>query len=1385
MHNLLPIFASYVPPALVKRAIQTPVIPSQPTSERFPAAILFADVVGFTPLTEALSRKEAEGPEELTRLLNHYFNRIISVLEAEGGQVIKFGGDSITVLFPALTEPLGHAVRRASQAAAAIQTAMAEITAIETSVGPVKLRISMGIGAGDVASLQIGGIRNRWEVLLSGQALQQAVKAEKQASHGEVHSSPNAMTVIAPNRLPSRPLMPPDYDTLPDPSAVINRLRCFVPGAILAWLDQGLHEWLADIRPMTVMFVKVSGIEPNQPDLVAILHPLVRRLQSTVYHYEGTLNRLSIEEKGMMFLLLFGAPPFAHEDDAERAVHCALDLQGTLPENTAVPGLQLAIGITTGKVFAGPVGGNTRREYTVMADSVNLAARLMSLAGPGKIFTDYETYRQANAHFRFEILPPIRVKGKANLVNVYRPQQHQAAEKTVQRGTQLVGRNAEVSRLQAGIDRINEGQGSILVIEGEAGIGKSRLVAELIKSAQEQGLAVQLAAGQSIEQRSPNRAWRDLLRAFFGLDEAMDTVKQAQIITEVVMDLVPDQVQRLPLLNDILGLGIAENELTQSLDPSLRQQSLGLFLPALLHTYAQEQPLILVLEDAHWLDSSSWELTAQIARSLSFSNAAFFLVLVTRPLDTKSNSARHIASLSALDKTEFLKLDTLSPQQIVTLVANQLQLAQENIPDHLKDLVVERSSGNPFYAEELIHTLHDEAVFRIEPNQETGRAEIRFLKALAETTATLPETLHGLILARIDRLPPQRQLILKVAAVIGRSFSLPPLSYLLGQHTIIPDIALKQHLEAFEALDLMFLDQLEPELTYIYKHIITQEVAYQSLLHSQRRQLHQTAVRWYEQSKDDLKPYYPLLVYHSHHAQDDGNELRYARLAGEQAAAEFANDEAVAYFSRALALLPEEERKARYELLLAREACYHEQGTRDLQADDLAALNDLCRHLEASQQVTIALRQSRFAEATGDYARACEAARSAVTKAQAVGDKNGEAIGYHLWGTALWRQANLQDAKQQFERGAQLAETSNNLQAVIDCLKGLGLVDWELGDFEQARAHYLQALAISNQIDSRQGKGHLLNNLGILASTQGDSGGARSYFEQSLAISREIGDRRGESRALNNLGIGADIQGDYASAQAYYEQALHLFREIGDREGEDKTLNNLGEMARSVGDLQSALTYQEQALIIIREIGDRLGESKTLNYLGSVSRTQGKFTQAQHYFEQALAISEEIGNREGEAISHHGLAGNFLVQENLERAETHYKRALRIRRELKLSQKAVEDRAGLAAVALARGDLKTAKVEIEPVFDHLAENMMLEDAEFDMEITLICIRVLLAAEDDRAEGILKKAQAVLQERTAKMDDDARRNFLNNVPEHRQIVALWRAREDLTAKPSIL
>lgn len=856
MPSLTPTLLRYVPNLIARQLATQPALRQQPTAEQFAAATLFVDISGFTTLTEQLAQRGPAGVEELSRLLNAFFSQLTDLIFTHGGDVVKFAGDALLALWPGtlpgeLANDLVAPTRRATQCALAVQAALHNYP-----IAGHLLRMRIGVGAGHMVAVQVGGTDGRWELVLTGEPLVQVSQAEPQAQPGEVVLAPEAWQLVQAHcsgePLPTGAvrvqaitsvLTPQALEAVTLPVEAETALWAYIPSAIKDRLAAAQSSWLAELRRVTVIFVNLP--ELSHTTSLAQAQRIILALQAALDRYEGSINKISLDEKGSTLVAALGLPPLAHEDDAARGVRAAQALRAALQ----ALGVRCAIGLTTGRVFCGTVGSERRCEYTLLGDTVNLAARLMQAAAHSSLaglLCDAATAEAAQHHFTFAALPAITVKGKAEPIVIFQPLTEIRA--TLQHKTALVGRVAEQTQFAAQLQTLVAGDSSGLIIEGEAGIGKSRLVEAFGQIMHTGGVHYLRGAGDAVEKAVPYHAWRGVFAALFGVEVFNATPAQQRL--QVLQHLErqhPDKLELAPLLNPVLPLDLPDNDFTAHLTSEGRANLTRELLLVLLREKASAERLVLLFEDAHWLDSSSWAMVGMAAREIQ----PLLLVLATRPLPEPW--PRDYQHLRQTPTTHTLSLTALAPAEIEQLLTHRLGVG--HLPAVVLDLIRTKAEGHPFFSEELLYALRDAGHIGV------AAGECRVSPNVNLQAVNFPDTVQGVIISRIDRLTPQQQLALKVASVIGRVFAYRTL------HAVYPIAAdkpqLRADLTALERLDLTPLETPPPNLEYLFKHIITQEVAYNLMTFVQRRQLHVAVITWYERTfAQDLTPFYPLLAQH-------------------------------------------------------------------------------------------------------------------------------------------------------------------------------------------------------------------------------------------------------------------------------------------------------------------------------------------------------------------------------------------------------------------------------------------------------------------------------------------------------------------------------------------
>jgi class 3 adenylate cyclase/tetratricopeptide (TPR) repeat protein len=881
--------AQYVPPQVLRRFAADPSMPLSSFEDSFPAAVLFADISGFTAMGEALAQRGPAGAEELQRMLNDYLGRAGSSVASHGGEVIRFAGDALLAAWPAREQDLPGAVHCAGQCALEVQRTLGDI-----AIGPgLRLSLRAGIGAGTVSALHVGGVAGKWFFVLAGLPLAQMTAALHRARPGEVALSPEAAALAANGcrgqqraggvlRLQGITTASPYRRETPARTSpeTESALAAYVPDSVLAALRAGHREWLAELRLVTPVFVNLIDFDPTAEGTEK-LQRITEDMQTITGRYEGTIKELTIDDKGTVLITVFGLPPLVHEDDVSRATQAALEMGDALQ----VRGVTGAIGVATKRAFCGPVGSEVHREYTVVGDVMNLASRLAQ-AAPSDVVCDGSTHRLARGRMSFETLPPVVVKGRREPVALYRPIARRSVRPVL---ASMFGREHEEKLLAQQVHGLINGEGAALFIEGEPGIGKSRLVAELVRRAEEAGVTAFVGGGDAIERAKAYHAWRGVFGRLFGVAGASDVEEvRARVLEHLRTD--PDMVILAPLLNSVLPVELPNNEVTAEMTGAVRADNTTDLLVRVLQSRAGSQPpILIVLEDAHWMDSSSW----LVARLVSARVAPLLLVLASRPLAREMSSSDRDQLLGAVT-TGRTVLDSLPYGATVALVKERLGV--EAVSEPVARFVFERGQGNPFFTDELTYALRDAGVIRT-----TGGTCELTRDARDLLSSSVPEALEGVIATRIDRLSPSEQLTLKVASVIGRVFSVPLLRQV---HPIEEDRPrLDEYLSTLERQDMVRAQERTPDRTYIFKHVITQEVAYHLLLFAQRHQLHRRLALWYEQNQaQDLSPFYPLLAHHWGGSEDVAKTIEYSGLAGGQAVHKGAYQEALGFLGEALRL---------------------------------------------------------------------------------------------------------------------------------------------------------------------------------------------------------------------------------------------------------------------------------------------------------------------------------------------------------------------------------------------------------------------------------------------------------------------------------------------------
>ncbi|HUG92585.1 MAG TPA: adenylate/guanylate cyclase domain-containing protein [Planctomycetaceae bacterium] len=1286
-------------------------------------ALLFADISGFTALSERLARHGKEGSEELTILLNEYFEAMVDVVSGRGGDILQFGGDSLLAAFGTVEanadgaeslagdRPSGgppSSVLDAVRTGLDMQSTMSRFERLETSAGRFDLQMSIavhwgrfllasaGAWAGHVQQVAMGGALNR---LAAGQAiaLPGEVVVTREASRllgDRVQAGAPRDGCVPILRLTGRPVEPgaagseagrrdcqtPDFLRLDAAMRPEELLRPYLIPAVYRRVvddpvgcgNEGEHRF---ITTMFVHFADTAAVmarfgDAATADVVRYLDSYLAAMSRAVERHGGALARVSGDARGDRLLVLFGAP-LAIENPEDHALRCALEMHRRLEEfnATAPVPLEQRIGITSGSAFCGNVGSHRRREYTVIADQVNTAARLMAAAATSETLVSRSVWQKARKSFHFEPRGPLRLKGKEHAVDVYRlvaARERRAGRRRPKR--MLIGREAECERFRTILDDVRDGPGQLVTIAGDAGVGKSRLLEEFVAQCRDAGMAVFRSECMPFGQASPYHAWAAIVRDLALIDRHdAAAVAQAKLVARLVRTS-PDLAVWSPLLGDVLGSPWPDSDRTAAASPRQRKAKLFAICLDLLAGQAREHPTVFVLEDIHWIDPLSHELLVELSRRVAESR--LLIVATHRP---EFELSEHSAGVPV----NRLDLGPLSSDSTAEMLG--VLLGTSAAPDRLTDLVVAKSQGNPFFIEEIVHALVASGHVVRDP---AGR---RCEFAPDPGVVDLPGTIQGLVLSRVDGLPEEHRRILQVASVFGRSFPRAALRSVLPFRVSTP--ALDSRLDEICRQELIVR---EPSAaapggseTCTFRHALIHEAVYESLSYARRREIHRAIGEELEQTCGGaIEERCDVLARHFDLARVPDKAFSYLSLAGDRARRACANVEAADYYQRALAC-----GEALGERAAAPAVVPLLENLGDVLSlnGDYAAARD--RYQQAARQSHSAVDRARLEGKIGGVCYRQGQPRSGIEHLEAGLAHLGIRMPRTRWQVraSLVRQLLIQTAhtllpQALFRNRSGTAEAS---RAAIEIYEALSRISFE-ADLEKTLDAHLRQLNLCETLPGSPEMAQTYSSHGIVCGTIPLFGRALRYQRKGLAIREARGDRWGVAQSSNFMGICYYWMGRWDQARRCLEDSARIFEDVGDRWESEVTYLLLSYIALRRGELGEAARQARTSMDLSRRANDSQGMGWALGALAEACCRQGRLDQALAHARQALACSQQARDRMYLAVLRRILGAIYLKSGDAERAVVELRGSVQqVRGERLRHEYVVGAYAGLAEASLA------------------------------------------------------------------------------------------------------
>jgi class 3 adenylate cyclase/tetratricopeptide (TPR) repeat protein len=1036
-------------------------------------------------------------------------------------------------------------------------------------------------------------------------------------------------------------------------------------------------------KQVTVLFAELKGsmellADRDPEEARQLLEPVLTLLMDAVHRYEGTVNQVM----GDGIMALFGAP-LAHEDHAVRACYAALRMQDAIGRYAAElcqrQGLdvQIRVGLNSGEVVVRFIGSDLHMDYTAVGQTTHLAARMEQLARPGTTLLTGETLRLVEGSVEVNPLGPVPVKGLPELIAVYelrragplRSRFHAAAARGL---TRFVGREGELDQLRQALGRASGGHGQVVAIVGEPGVGKSRLVWEVTHSPRVHGWLVLQAGSVSYGQATSYVPVIDLLKRYFAIDDRDGQRAVREKLTGKLVTLDRAQEGSLPALLSLLDVP-TEDPQWPTLDPPQRRRRTLEAVKRLLLRESQVQPLLVVVEDLHWIDAETQALLDGLVESLP---AARLLLLVNyRPEYQHSWGSR-------TSYTQ-LRLDPLPPETAEELLG--ALLGSDAGLDALKRLLIARTEGNPFFLEESVRALAETGVLLGE------RGAYRLERPLP--TIQVPATVQAVLAARIDRLPPGDKAMLQTASVVGKDV---PLALLQAIAEPAED-ELHAAIGRLQAAEFLYEAGLFPDLEYTFTHALTHEVAYGSLLQERRRTLHGQIVATIERRYPDrLAEHLDRLAHHAFRGEAWGKAVTYLRQAGAKAFARSAYREALAYFEQALAALThlpetretqEQAVDPRFDLRNAlfplAEFGRIEGYLREAEAlagklDDQRRLGWVSTYMashhaltggDAAQVHTFAQRVEAIAETLGDVPLQVVAQYFLATACIISGDYRGT--------EDLCRKLmqSLQGERTREQYGVAVFPAVLSRAHLARALA-------ERGMFDEGDAHGHEAIRMAETLDHPYSIIWACLGLAYLDNLRGDLSQAAHLLERAVALCREWNITIWIPLATASLGHVYARSGRLGEGISWLQQGLTAFKSVGIGYLQSLSVVQLGEASLLAEQVEDARACAERAVRLARQRGERGHEAWALRLLGEIAFHQSRpdVATAEAHYGAAIALADELGMRPLAAHCHLGLGTLYAKIGRLEQARTELSTAIDLDRAMEMTFGLPQAEAALAGV---------------------------------------------------------------------------------------------------------
>ncbi len=1137
-------------------------------SGKMQAATMFLDISGFTPMTERLMREGKEGAEVLSVIINDIFNPVIDSVYESGGFVSTFAGDAFTSIFPDVKNTCG-----VLKCACEIIDIFNETGRQNTKFGEFDLFVKLGLSYGEVEWQIIGNHENK-SYCFRGDAIDSCARCEHHCEKSDIVLDDKILSIAGEEKIQTVKLNDTyhkltgvhksesylEKDMMKERSISREVLEKFVPKQIITLSQKG------EFREIVSVFISFKESKDKRE-----LNYLIGEIITNAILQGGYFNKMDFGDKGGVSLVLFGAP-VSHEDNLTRALNFITQIRNDFKED-------IRAGITMGIAYCGMVGSDRRCEYTALGDTVNQSARFMMKADWGDIWISEFVSKKITERYDFQDLGKMEFKGKKDQIRVYGLQKKNTNDERGFFSGEMIGRKKELALLKDSAAPLRKNKfAGIVYVYGEAGMGKSRLVYEFTRSVSEYHVIVMRT--DNILKISMN-PFKYFLHNYFNQLTARDKETKKKNFEEIYGKLLADLadlkdsgseeiISELKRTKSIISSQLEifyENSLYEHLDPKGRYENTVFAYKEFFKGLSLIKPLIIQIEDIHWLDEDSHKVFQTLCRLID----DFPIMILATGRFNDDGSKPSIKVDKGVCQREII-LDRLEEESASAFVELQLEGEADS---ELLQLINDKTEFNPFYIEQFICYLKESELLVLEDN----------LYRLKSTGIEIPGTVSAIIIARIDRLESELKNIVQIASVLGREVELEVLMNLLHTYQNVQD---KKQITVYLAeIENEQIWSRLAEIKYIFRHALLHEAVYEMQLKGRIRELHNLAARSIRDIYEDNEEKHYEIANHYDKAENFEQAACYYRKAGEYHKKNYENIKAIECLDRYLTL------------------------AQNIDADE----TDILQALRSKGGIL---------ELIGRWDEAQEIYEKCVVLTETSND--GGSLGECKCdlGNLIMNRGRYEEAMELFEQAKTIAENIDDKMLLANVVKNMGFLYCDKADYGRAMRCHEEQKRICLELGDKKNYSTAVGSMGIVFKNQGGYEKAMCCYEEQKRICLELGDKKGYSIASANMGVVYMNLGEYEKAMQCHEEGKRICLELGCKQNYSIAIGNIGNLHYLQGEYEKAMhCYDEQKQICL-ELNHKMGYLVTVGNMGMIYLKQGNYEKTMWCYDEVIKTDREL-----------------------------------------------------------------------------------------------------------------------------------------------------------------